>query len=264
MGLNLNDLIDDLAAEQAALEAVLIRLVPEDWDRPTHAPGWAVRDQVAHLASFDELAGAIITSSEDLFAKRRGSGAPEPSFLERGRAMTPKQVLAWWQGASRDLITAARTVDPARRLPWGRDMSPASFLTARLMETWSHGLDVVDVVAPERPDSDRLRHVAQLGVSTRSHSYAAQGRTMPSDPMWVDLVLPSGVPWSWGEPGAENRVSGSATDFCRVVTRRRHVADTGLKVQGPAAEEWMLIAQAFAGPPGDGRQPGEFAHERQG
>jgi hypothetical protein len=48
-----------------------------------------------------------------------------------------------------------------------------------------------------------------------------------------------------------------------VVTQRRHLADTNLEIRGPAAEEWMAIAQAFAGPPGEGRQPGEFKREKQ-
>jgi hypothetical protein len=64
-----------------------------------------------------------------------------------------------------------------------------------------------------------------------------------------------------GEDSEENIVRGSATDFCRVVTQRRHIADTRLEVAGPAAQEWMGIAQAFAGPPGPGRQPGEFEPE---
>ena len=65
-----------------------------------------------------------------------------------------------------------------------------------------------------------------------------------------------------GEASTENIIRGSATDFCRVVTQRRHISDTGLEVTGPAAVEWMQVAQAFAGPPGPGRQPGEFADER--
>ena len=58
-----------------------------------------------------------------------------------------------------------------------------------------------------------------------------------------------------------NRIVGSARDFCRVVTQRRHVADTDLQVTGPAAAEWMRLAQAFAGPPGPGRRPGQFPRE---
>jgi len=174
-------------------------------------------------------------------------------------------LLGWWRSASRGLIAAAESMAPATRLPWfGPAMSPASFLTARLMETWSHGLDVVDATGAERLDTDRLRHVARLGVMTRPFSYRIRGLELPPDPVWVELIAPSGDQWTFGEPGASNRVRGTATDFCRVVTQRRHVADTGLIVEGDAAREWMLIAQAFAGPPGEGRRPGQFPRAGDG
>jgi hypothetical protein len=55
-------------------------------------------------------------------------------------------------------------------------------------------------------------------------------------------------------------VHGPALDFCLVVTQRRHLDDTALVADGPLAADWMSIAQAFAGGPGEGRQPGQFAH----
>ncbi len=130
------------------------------------------------------------------------------------------------------------------------------------METWSHGLDVVDVVDGDRPDTDRLRHVAFLGVRTRAHSYIVRGMQPPETPMRVELMSPSGETWVLGDKEAADVIRGTATDFCRVVTQRRHVADTNLEVRGPAAEEWLAIAQAFAGPPGQGRRPGEFTGEK--
>jgi len=66
MPANLDEIIVDLAAERQALGAVLERLPPEAWDIPPPAPGWAVRDQVAHLAAFDDYAARIIQGEEDL------------------------------------------------------------------------------------------------------------------------------------------------------------------------------------------------------
>jgi hypothetical protein len=43
------------------------------------------------------------------------------------------------------------------------------------------------------------------------------------------------------------------------VTQRRHRNDLGLAIEGPAAIEWMAIAQAFAGAAGTGRPPREHA-----
>ena len=137
-------------------------------------------------------------------------------------------------------------------------MSAASFATARLQETWAHGQDVADALAVARPATERLRHVAHLGVITRAFSFTNQGEPAPAEDVRVELVSPTGTPWSWGDPHAADRVAGPALDFCLVVTRRRHPADTRLAISGPVAEEWMLRAQAFAGPPGAGRRPGAF------
>lgn len=260
----LNELLSDLTAEQAALAAVLRALPAHAWERPTHAPGWSVRDQVAHLASTDEAAALAIADPEAFSAAARRRGADDgPSFLEQGRALPPERLFAWWREASSALIAVAGGLEPGTRLPWyGPAMSPASFLTARLMETWSHGLDVVDVVDVDRPDTDRLRHIARLGVLTLPHSYRTRGLTPPPDPVLVELTAPSGESWTFGEADAPNRIRGSATDFCHVVTQRRHVADTDLIAEGPVAQEWMTIAQAFAGPPGEGRRPGQFRPPR--
>ena len=42
-----------------------------------------------------------------------------------------------------------------------------------------------------------------------------------------------------------------------------NVADTELRITGSAAQDWMRVAQAFAGPPGEGRRPGQFAKDRR-
>ena len=268
MSTRLDEIIDDLEEEQAALGRVLDALSAASWDMPTHAPGWSVRDQVSHLAFFDEAASLAITNHDAFVAEARAalqSGSDlEGRYLARGRSMAPSGVLDWWRTASSALIAAARTLDPRARLPWyGPDMSPASFITARLMETWSHGLDVVDVVDGDRPDTDRLRHVAFLGVRTRPYSYVIRGMQPPDTSIRVELMSTSGGKWVLGNEDAADAIRGTATDFCRVVTQRRHVADTNLEVRGLAAEEWIAIAQAFAGPPGQGRRPGEFAGEKQ-
>ena len=268
--MELHELIADLTDEHAALDRVLASLPAEAWELPTHAPGWAVRDQVAHLASTDESATLAIADPDSFVARREerrsaGERDGEPAFLATGRALKPADLLAWWRTASGALIAAARAADSERRLPWfGPPMSAASFLTARLMETWSHGLDVVDVTASARPDSDRLRHVALIGVLARAYSYRNHGLEPPAASVRVELTLPSGAAWSHGAATASDRVSGAATDFCRVVTRRRHVDDTDLLVEGDDARCWLLIAQAFAGPPGDGRWPGQFRKVSQG
>jgi uncharacterized protein (TIGR03084 family) len=169
----------------------------------------------------------------------------------RVRTLDPAAVLAEWRDGRARLLSVCAGLDPGARIAWyGPAMGTRSFMTARLMETWAHGNDVADAVGAAYPATPRLRHVAHLGVATRSWSYLVHGREVPADPVWVDLDPPGGGEhWTWGDEAAADRVHGSALDFCLVVTQRRHVDQTALVVEGDRAREWMAIAQAFAGPP---------------
>jgi uncharacterized protein (TIGR03084 family) len=259
-----DEIVTDLIAEHRSLDAVLDVLSPRDWDAPTPAEGWAVRDQVSHLAFFDEAATTASRDPDRFLADTARAladgGDPMAAHLARGRGMDPEELLGWWQGARRELIEAVSSVEPGTRIPWyGPPMGVISFVTARLMETWAHGQDVVDAVGVHREPTARLRHVAHMGVAARPFSYQVRGLAPPDTPVLVELVGPAGERWVFGEDSPSDKVRGPALDFCLVVTQRRHLADTGLVVVGPAATEWMSIAQAFAGPPGTGRRPGQFA-----
>lgn len=126
--------------------------------------------------------------------------------------------------------------------------------TARFMETWAHSLDVHDALGvPVEPD-DSVRHVAHLGVRTRDFAYAVHSLQPPAEEFRIELSAPSGEVWTWGPEDATERVGGSAYDFCLLVTQRRHRDDLDLTAEGAEAERWLGIAQAFAGPPGSGRE----------
>ncbi len=70
--------------------------------------------------------------------------------------------------------------------------------TARLMETWAHGLDVADALGVKRPATARLRSIAHIGVRTRDFAFAVNGLTPPAEPFRVELRAPDGSTWSWG------------------------------------------------------------------
>ncbi|MGH2757358.1 MAG: TIGR03084 family metal-binding protein, partial [Actinomycetota bacterium] len=183
------------------------------------------------------------------------------AFMDRsvatGRELDAEGVLDWWRRARMEMLEGARGIDPSTRIPWyGPPMSPASFVSARQMETWAHGQDVADTLGIDRDNTARIRNVAHIGVLSRKHSYVNRGLAVPEEPVLVELKSPDGETWTWGD-GAEN-IKGSAVDFCLVVTQRRHPHDTRLEMDGPHAREWMSIAQAYAGPPGPGRKPGQF------
>jgi uncharacterized protein (TIGR03084 family) len=265
MGVATEVLITDLKAETADLDRLL---GPGGWDVPTPADGWAVRDQVAHLAWFDEAAVRALTAPEEFRAEARRAleaGLDTDVLVAERRSLPGPELLAWFRAARTGLSGALAAADPAARIPWyGPDMGLASFATARIMETWAHGQDVLDGLREAgydvvREPTDRLRHVAEIGVRALPWSFVVHGRPAPDVPVRVELTLPGGDRWTAGPADAADLVRGPALDFCLVVTQRRHPDDVDLAVSGPVAGEWIGIAQAFAGPPGTGRRPGRFA-----
>lgn len=254
-------LCDDLDAEHGALDAVVRDLDEAQWSLATPADDWTIRDQISHLWFFDQKALLALTDAEAFAVDREHLlSAGVDLSVEPGRSTSGAELLAGWRRDRAALSAAARQVEPSTRVPWyGPSMAARSFITARLMETWAHGCDVTDTLGLTPPVSARLRHIAHLGVRARPYAYMVNGLELPSSDVRVELAAPDGDTWTWGEnPAATDRVQGTALDFCLVVTQRRHVTDTDLNMTGDAAVEWMGIAQAFAGPPGSGRAPGQF------
>src|SRR5207344_2630031 len=139
---------------------------PAGWDKPTPAPGWLIRDQISHLGFFDRTAVLAATDSAAFAASVAEllHGDADPSVAP-GRQMAPDALLDWWRTGRWDLLASLRPLDARIRLPWyGPSMSARSFATARLMETWAHGQDIADALGAERAPTERLRHVAHLGV----------------------------------------------------------------------------------------------------
>jgi uncharacterized protein (TIGR03084 family) len=255
----MDEICDDTAAEHAALDALVAPLVEREWDLMTPAAGWSIRDQISHLWFFDQRAvlaiGDVDRFEEDKAVLLAGAAATDVS-IEPGRAIPAQELLKAWRADRSRLLAVARRLDPSARVPWyGPAMAARSFLTARLMETWAHGQDVADALGVGRVPTARLKHVAHIGVRARPFSYAIRAMDLPPVDVHVSLTGPNGETWTWNDPASSDVVSGPAEDFCLVVTQRRHVSDTELVVTGPAATEWIGIAQAFAGTPGPGRPP---------
>jgi uncharacterized protein (TIGR03084 family) len=251
----------DLQEEYGALDTLLSGLDEADWNRSTPAEGWMVRDQISHIGSTDRVATIAAGEPERFKAEVLSQDRQDRMArqLQEGRAMSGAELLAWWRTGSMAMLEIFRGLDPKHRIPWfGPAMSAVSFATARLMETWAHGQDIVDALGVPRQPTERLRHIAHIGVLARPFSYRQHDQEPPTEDVRVELVSPADALWTWGDAQASNRVNGEALDFCMVVTQRRHLADTDLQIAGPVAEAWMRIAQAFAGPPGSGRNPGQF------
>ncbi len=254
----LTQVLADLAAEGERLESLVAGLDDAGWHTPTPAPGWDVATQVAHLAWTDDVALKAATDQDAWDAVVLDAIADPEGYVDRqARALAEEpDLLDRWRRARTELVRALTERPTGEKMPWfGPPMSATSMATARLMETWAHSLDVHEALGAAVEDTDRIRHVAHLGVRTRDFAFGVHRLDAPVAEFRIDLVAPSGDVWTWGPEDAAQTLTGSAGDFCRLVTQRVHLADTDLVATGADVARWLDIAQAFAGQPGGGRSP---------
>lgn len=254
--MKLDLVVRDLGEEAAGLDVLLSTLASDDWLTPTPAAGWDVRDCVAHLAIGDELALECVIEDRNpkvmddglaaVLAGDEAARAFEQSLLDRGRALAPEAVHGWWREASARLVEALGSVDATRRLPWGGNkMSPVSFTTARLMETWAHGLDCFDAVDAPAVDTHRLRHVADLSLRALPYAFLINGAGAPGS-VRLELDAPTGDSWRIGPDDAPTVIRGTASDWCRVAVHRDRRGERDRLVgDGPDAANVIRFVQAY-------------------
>ncbi len=255
-----DELVSALDAESESLDALVAPLTPDQWATPTPAAGWTVAHQIGHLLWTDRTSLVAVTDA-DAFAELLKHAWTDPTGFvdaaaEEEARRDPAELLADWRRTRGRLAGALAAVPEGAKLPWfGPPMSAPSMASARLMETWAHGLDVADALGVERAEDDRIRNVAHLGVRTRNFAYAVNELPVPESEFRFEVTAPSGAVWTWGPEDAVDVVRAAAFDFCALVTQRRHLDDLDIELIGDDARQWASIAQAFAGPPGGGRAP---------
>lgn len=247
----------DLVAESAVLDG-LVAAADGAWTTPTPAEGWTIAHQIAHLHWTDTVALLAVENPAGIaelgqLALSNPTGYVDDAAAE-GAVLAPEVLLAQWRTGRDRLAEALRTVPAGTKLPWfGPPMSATSMATARLMETWAHGLDVADALGVVVEPTARLWHIARLAVRTRDFSFLLRDRPVPTEEFRVELTAPDGSSWEFGPADARQRVTGPALDLCLLATQRRHRDDLSLQAIGPDADAWLNLAQAFAGLPGPGR-----------
>jgi uncharacterized protein (TIGR03084 family) len=254
----LTQVLADLRAEGDRLDALVAGLDDDGWHTATPAPGWDVATQVAHLLWTDEVALKAATDKAAWDEVVLGAIADPEGFVDAQAYALARRpdLLDRWRRTRTELRDVLAAYPQGEKMPWfGPPMSATSMATARLMETWAHSLDVHEGLGAPVEDTDRIRHIAHLGVRTRNYAFSVHGLDAPADEFRIDLVSPSGDVWTWGPEDATQTLTGTAGDFCRLVTQRVHRADTDLVATGADAGRWLDIAQAFAGQPGEGRTP---------
>lgn len=80
--------LDMATDERAELTELLATLRPEQWETPSLCPGWRVRDVVAHMLSYEELAarGTLSRLTAARFSLRRANAIGVAAARERSTA----------------------------------------------------------------------------------------------------------------------------------------------------------------------------------
>lgn len=242
-------ILADLVAEQQALDQYLQGQRDRDWTKPTPAAGWTVQDQVSHLAHSEEYALDALTNDGARLGDVADFATPEAftqSGVDRGRKMRPQEVIEWWRGKRAAVVDALSRRTPKDRIPWfAAPMSARAFATARLMETWAHGLDVHHAFDDEPEDTPRLRHIAWLGWRALPYAFRVAGEDYP-EPIRVEVMGPGFNKWIFGPVDTDQVIRGGAGEWCRVAVQRLAAGETSLVAEGDVARTALQVARAFA------------------
>ena len=252
-----------LRAECGTLEQLVSQLPEQDWQRRTAFFDWTVADEIMHLHLVDLFALETLRNSAGFAATVNQVREGQARGIELSAQMRTRfgglrsgELLELWRRTWGELCDGLEAEAPKRRVSWfGPDMSVRSLASARQMEVWAHGQDVFDLLRVRRNNTDFIYNICDLGVRTFQWSFQNRGEPPPEAPPRVKLVAPSGALWSWNDAQAQS-IEGAAEEFALVVTQRRNVADTALRIAGSGAERWMSIAQCFAGAPETPPAPG--------
>lgn len=259
------DVFSDLASEAEEVDRLVADLDAERWRLPTPAPGWTIANQIAHLSFIFRIAGMAAADPEGFKTLAAGAAKDFNGAVNAALAdyadHSYEELVARWRDERDACIKSLAAVPNGQVVPWlVNPLPPAILACAGIMELFAHGQDIADALEVRPVRTDRIRHLVEFAVLTRDFGYQARGLTPPPEEFRFEITAPSGEAWRYGPAGSPQVVSGPAVDFCLLVTRRRHRADLAVRASGDLADRWLDVAQAYRGPAGPGREPGQFAH----
>ena len=169
--------------------ALLRSLTSDDWDRPTLAPAWRVRDVVAHLCdtalrrlSFQRdrhmpSSGPRSTSERDLTVFINDLNA---TWVDAARRLSSRVLTDLYGQISEDLAAFIETLDPRAHavfpVSWARQSVSPQWLDIgrEFTEIWHHGAQVREAVGagPFR-DPSWLGDVLRISMHALPHAWRA-------------------------------------------------------------------------------------------
>ena len=254
----------DFKTESDALYELLKPLSDENLEQTTQFKNWTLNTVLQHLHYFNYAADlslkderGILQLLNDLQTSQK-TGESLVAYTDRQLdGIKGQSLLRLWRDYYTGMSDSFREADPNIRVKWaGPDMSVLSSITARLMETWSHGQEVYDLLGVVREDRNHIKNIVVIGNNTFGWTFMNRGEDTPDDKPFLRVYGPTGDMWEFNDHSEDSRIEGSATEFCQVVTQTRNIQDTTQNVVGKTANRWMAVAQCFAGPPRNPPPPG--------
>lgn len=246
----MREILSDLVAEQQQLDQFLQRVNVRNWSTKTPAKGWDIRDTVSHLAHIEEYAGNALTEG----GSRLGEIHEHATFdaftavgVKQGRAMRPQDVIEWWRLGRAKVVDALSRSKPKDRVPWLHgDMSAKMFATARLAETWAHGLDIHAAVGDEEfEDTERLRHIIVLAQKMLPWAFQQAGLDYTTE-VRVEGIGQMYAKYASGSEDTDQLIRGPAGEICRIAVQRLDPSNAeNVIVKGDVAEAALKVIRTY-------------------
>lgn len=233
----------------SALVRVLRDLQPDDWQRPTVAGAWVVRDVVAHLVdltfrrlSFHRDRMAPPPPSRPIDSERAFVdfiNAVNAQWVETSKRFSPRVLTDLFEKASADLADWFESLPPDAPalfgVSWAGEMeSEGWFDTGReFTELWHHQEQIrLAVGVPSLDDPRFLKAVLDIALRGLPHAY--RGATAADgDSLVLDVSGPAGGAWTLSRDG----------DRWRLFTGEPAAPTTRVRLSGDTA--WKLLFNAL-------------------
>ncbi len=194
--------------------ALLRGLAPDDWARPTAAPGWAVRDVAAHV--LDGWLRRLSYHRDGLpLPPLDGEGAPSfaglVDFVDRlnaewvalaRRRLSPRLIAQLVAEVGPQVAEFFESLEPSAPAFWavawaGEEASQNWFDVGRdFTEVWHHQQQIREAVGARTSAEPRyLQAVLALGMRALLRAYAA-AQAVPGDALHVRVTGAAGGDWT--------------------------------------------------------------------
>ena len=162
-------IVQAIAEEFTALEALIADLDERAWSAATPCPGWDVRANVAHVIGTESMLAGVKAPAVEIDRVtaahvRNDIGRSNEVWVEALRTTPPPEIVDRFRAITTTRLDALRSMEQARWdadgfTPAGRD-SYGRFMRIRAFDCWMHEQDIRDALGRPGHDSGLTVEVA--------------------------------------------------------------------------------------------------------